>query len=50
MEPAQRGLAPAPRRDDGRPLSLELKLNRFGVPAHFNKFGKPYDKNATPGY
>ena len=32
------------------PLSLELKLNRFGVPAHFNKFGKPYDKNATPGY
>lgn len=32
------------------PLSLELKLNRFAVPVHLNKFGKPYDKNATPGY
>ncbi len=32
------------------PLNLELKLNRFAVPVHLNKFGKPYDKNATPGY
>jgi plastocyanin len=32
------------------PLAVQLKLNRFGVPEHFNKFGKPYDKNATPGY
>jgi len=32
------------------PLTVEIKLNRFGVPAHFNKFGKPYDKNAEPGY
>jgi len=31
-------------------LAVELKLSRFAVPAHFNKFGKPYDKNAEPGY
>jgi len=31
-------------------LSVELKLIRNGVPAHFNKFGKPYDPNANPGY
>ncbi|HLW74417.1 MAG TPA: hypothetical protein VKT74_05055 [Gammaproteobacteria bacterium] len=31
-------------------LSVQLKLTRNGVPAHFNKFGKPYDKNANPGY
>ena len=31
-------------------LSVELKLTRNGVPAHFNKFGKPYDQNANPGY
>jgi len=31
-------------------LAVQLKLNRFGIPEHFNKFGKPYDKNATPGY
>lgn len=35
---------------DGAPLAVQLKLSRFGVPAHFNKFGKPYDKNADPGY
>ncbi|HEX2667050.1 MAG TPA: hypothetical protein VHP13_01640 [Gammaproteobacteria bacterium] len=34
----------------GAPLAVQLKLSRFGVPAHFNKFGKPYDKNADPGY
>ena len=32
------------------PLALQLKVNRYGIPEHFNKFGKPYDKNATPGY
>lgn len=32
------------------PFSIELKLTRNGVPAHFNKYGKPYDKNANPGY
>ena len=31
-------------------LAIEIRLNRFAVPAHFNKFGKPYDKNAEPGY
>ncbi|HEV7165558.1 MAG TPA: hypothetical protein VGO35_09240 [Gammaproteobacteria bacterium] len=31
-------------------LSLQIRVNRFAVPDHFNKFGKPYDKNATPGY
>jgi hypothetical protein len=34
----------------GQPLALQLKVNRFAVPEHFNKFGKPYDKNTTPGY
>jgi len=32
------------------PLALQLKVSRYGIPEHFNKFGKPYDKNATPGY
>ncbi|MFI5268994.1 MAG: hypothetical protein ACHQ7M_16585 [Chloroflexota bacterium] len=32
------------------PLAIEIKLNHAGVPTHFNKFGKPYDKNAEPGY
>jgi plastocyanin len=32
------------------PLAIEIKLNRFAIPAHFNKFGKPYEKNAEPGY
>jgi plastocyanin len=32
------------------PLAVQMALNRAGVPAHFNKFGKPYDKNAEPGY
>jgi plastocyanin len=31
-------------------LEVEIKLNRFAVPAHFNKFGKPYEQNAEPGY
>ena len=31
-------------------LSVELKLTRNGVPQHFNKYGKPYDKNPDPGY
>lgn len=31
-------------------VDLKLTLNRFAVPAHFNKFGKPYDKNSNPGY
>lgn len=31
-------------------LNVELKLTRSGVPQHFNKYGKPYDKNADPGY
>jgi plastocyanin len=31
-------------------LAVEIRLSRFAVPAHFNKFGKPYDKNAEPGY
>jgi len=31
-------------------VDLKLTLNRFAVPAHFNKFGKPYDKGANPGY
>jgi len=31
-------------------LVVQMALNRAGVPAHFNKFGKPYDKNAEPGY
>lgn len=31
-------------------LVAQIALSRFGVPAHFNKFGKPYDKNAEPGY
>ena len=32
------------------PLALQLKVSRYAIPEHFNKFGKPYDKNATPGY
>lgn len=31
-------------------VDLKLTLSRFAVPAHFNKFGKPYDKGANPGY
>lgn len=31
-------------------LSVQLKLTHNGVPVHFNKYGKPYDKNANPGY
>lgn len=33
-----------------QPLALQLKVNRYTVPEHFNKFGKPYDKNDNPGY
>ena len=32
------------------PLALQLKVTHTGVPAHFNKFGKPYDKNSGSGY
>ena len=35
---------------DAAPLAVQMALSRAGVPAHFNKFGKPYDKNAEPGY
>lgn len=31
-------------------VDLKLALSRFAIPAHFNKFGKPYDKGADPGY
>ena len=31
-------------------LALQLKVSRYGIPEHFNKFGRPYDKNATPEY
>ncbi len=34
----------------GSPLALQLMVNRYAIPEHFNKFGKPYDKNANPGY
>lgn len=35
---------------EAAPVVVQMVLTRAGVPAHFNKFGKPYDKNAEPGY
>lgn len=31
-------------------VDVKLTLSRFAVPAHFNKFGRPYNKVDDPGY